>query len=167
MTLIELTYESIDVAKLLQAVSHPDAGGEVLFLGTTRQFTAHPESLEAESSLGEGQKSSGIYTEFLSYKAFEAMAISQMKRLADEAQQRWPLKGVAMVHRLGKVLPQEASIAIAVSSPHRAEAFEAARWLIDSVKQSVPIWKQENYRDASSQWVHPHSSPATLSDLQP
>jgi molybdopterin synthase catalytic subunit len=59
---------------------------------------------------------------------------------------------------LGKVLPGEASIAIAVSAPHRAEAFEAARWLIDNIKQDVPIWKQENYANATQQWVHPSHS---------
>jgi molybdopterin synthase catalytic subunit len=59
------------------------------------------------------------------------------------------------VHRLGVVLPGEASVAVAVSAPHRAAAFEAARWLIDTLKEEVPIWKQEHWADGSTEWVHP------------
>jgi molybdopterin synthase catalytic subunit len=141
--LVELTKNPIDTAVLLEAISNPDAGGEVLFVGTTRGKTIC-------SSEGTTQ-----HTQFLVYEAFEPMALRQLNHLVDMAQQQWPIVGVAVVHRLGKVLPGEASIAIAVSTPHRAEAFEAARWLIDSIKRDVPIWKQENFLDSTSQWVHP------------
>lgn len=151
MNLIELTYGPIDLTRLLQAVSHPDAGGEVLFLGTTRRKTV--------------RQSDGVetHTDFLVYEAYESMALRQLDHLVQQARQRWPIKAVAVVHRLGKVLPQEASIAIAVSTPHRADAFSAARWLIDNIKQEVPIWKQENFLDSAPFWVHP--MPAEESQL--
>lgn len=151
--LIELTVQEIDTQQLLRAVSHPHAGGQVLFVGTTRQFT---RSVDAEVQ--------DVHTDHLIYQAYEAMAIAQLHKLADQAFQRWPLIAVAIVHRLGQVLPEQASIAIAVSSAHRAPAFQAASWLIDNVKRDVPIWKQEIYRDAGSQWIHPapqsHANPA-------
>ena len=156
MNFIELTDQPIDVAKVLQSVSHPDAGGEVLFLGTTRQFTAHPDS-ETQNGSGDAK---GQHTAFLVYEAYREMALKQMGRLAEQACQNWPLKSVALVHRLGKVMPQEASVAVAVSSPHREEAFQAAKWLIDSVKADVTIWKQENSPSEVAQWVHPTNSGA-------
>lgn len=156
MNFIELTDQPIDVAKVLQSVSHPDAGGEVLFLGTTRQFTAHPDS---EAQEGSGNVA-GQHTAFLVYEAYREMALKQMERLAEQACQNWPLKSVSLVHRLGKVMPQEASVAVAVSSPHREEAFQAAKWLIDSIKSDVTIWKQENSPSEDAQWVHPTNSGA-------
>lgn len=177
MFLVELTQQAIDVQRLLRAVSHPDAGGEVLFLGTTRRFTAAGAGCRcsASGSTDEAQKlapagqqqpttehaaesnpaSAGSITEYLVYEAHETMALKQMNQLARQAAQKWPLKAVAIVHRLGKVCPEEASIAIAVSSPHRSEAYEASRWLIDSIKHDVPIWKQEHFADSTSNWVHP------------
>ena len=78
-----------------------------------------------------------------------------MAELEAEARRRWPLVGCAIVHRVGRVAVGEASVAIAVSSPHREDAFAAGKWLIDTLKQVVPIWKKENWADGSSQWVHP------------
>ncbi|MFO0943371.1 MAG: molybdenum cofactor biosynthesis protein MoaE [Pirellulales bacterium] len=179
MFLVELTQQAIDVQRLLRAVSHPDAGGEVLFLGTTRRFTAAGSAcrcsvvesvadsdanydavhqlakLSVSSELAPKPNSVGSITEYLVYEAHETMALKQMNQLARQAAERWPLKAVAIVHRLGKVCPEEASIAIAVCSPHRSEAYEASRWLIDSIKHDVPIWKQEHFADSSSSWVHP------------
>lgn len=145
MNLIELTFEPIDTSRLLDAVAHPDAGGEVLFVGTTRRTTTNK------------QDGTVAITEYLVYEAYESMAIHQIQQLVVLAQKTWPLQGVAVVHRLGKVLPQEASIAIAVSASHRGEAFEAARWLIDKIKLDVPIWKQENFQNETSQWIHPNT----------
>ncbi|HUT12894.1 MAG TPA: molybdenum cofactor biosynthesis protein MoaE, partial [Thermoguttaceae bacterium] len=75
--------------------------------------------------------------------------------LETEARRRWPLVEAAIVHRLGHLPLGEISVAIAVSSPHRHAAFEAGRWLIDRIKEVVPIWKKENYADGSDEWVHP------------
>jgi len=141
--MIELTNTAIDISLVLNSVSRLEAGGHVLFVGTTRQWTA---------------SESEIHTDYLIYEAHEEMALKQLHRLASEARQRWGLSGIAIVHRLGKVLCQEASVAIAVSCPHRKPAFEASQWLIDSIKRDVPIWKQEHYVDSSAQWIHPSSS---------
>jgi len=80
------------------------------------------------------------------------MALKEMRRVADDAQQRWPLLGIAIVHRLGHLTVGEISVAIAVSSAHRKDAFEAGRFAIDSLKQTVPIWKKEVW-DTGSEWV--------------
>lgn len=143
MTMIELTTSPIDSAQLLEAVSDATCGGQVLFVGTTRQWTRHKERDEV------------LETSHLIYEAYEEMALRQMNELAAEAQQRWPIKKVAMVHRLGKVDPTVASVGVAVSSPHRSEAFEAAKWLIDELKHEVPIWKQEHYVQTGAEWIHP------------
>ena len=78
-----------------------------------------------------------------------------MTELESQAREQWPLVHVVIVHRLGHLELGEASIAIAVSSPHRQAAFEAGKWLIDKIKEDVPIWKQENWADGTSEWVHP------------
>ena len=80
------------------------------------------------------------------------MALRKMAALEEEAGARWPLKRVAVVHRLGDVGIGEASVVVAVSAAHRSEAFEACRFLIDRLKQEVPIWKNEHFSDGSSAW---------------
>jgi molybdopterin synthase catalytic subunit len=83
------------------------------------------------------------------------MALAKMHELADEAKQRWPIKKLSMVHRIGRVEVKEPSVAIVVSTPHRAEAFESGQWLIDELKRRVPIWKKEWFTVAGPQWIHP------------
>ncbi len=109
----------------------------MLFLGTVREMT------------------NGRRTTALDYEAFVPMAESQLAAIEAEAHQRWSLDRVAIVHRVGRLELGEISMAVAVSSPHRAQAFEAARYLIDTIKESVPIWKKENWHDGTSEWVHP------------
>lgn len=135
--MISLTTEPIDSAAVLARVASNDAGAVVLFLGTTREFTA------------------GRQTASLDYECYPEMAEKKLAELEAEARRRWPLVECAIVHRLGHLALGEASIAIAVSSPHRQAAFEAGKWLIDTIKQVVPIWKQENWMDGTSEWVHP------------
>ena len=135
--MIQITQDSIDAAQLLEAVRSPRAGAELLFVGTTREIT------------GERRTTS------LVYECYEAMALREMQQLAEKAKDQWPLCGCAIVHRIGQVGISEASVMIAVSSPHRADAFAAGRWLIDTLKERVPIWKQENWADGTSEWVHP------------
>ena len=136
-----LTHEPIDVAGVLAQVTSPEAGAVVLFLGTTRAVTEGRETLR------------------LDYEAYGEMAEKALRRLADEASRRWPVVASAIVHRLGTVPPAEPSVAVAVSTPHRQDAFEAGKWLIDSLKESVPIWKRENWADGSTEWVHPGLEP--------
>jgi molybdopterin synthase catalytic subunit len=138
-TMIRLTDQPIDPSEALAAVSSASAGAAVLFLGTARQVT------------------NGRRTLSLDYEGYSAMAEQKLKELAAEAQQRWPLTGCAMLHRLGNVLPGEISVAVAVSAPHRKVAFAAGQWLIDTLKEVVPIWKCENWADGERQWVHPCS----------
>jgi molybdopterin synthase catalytic subunit len=83
------------------------------------------------------------------------MAIEQLKKLAAAARTRWPIVKLALLHRVGKVALAEPSVVIAVSTPHRADAFEACRFLIDELKKDVAIWKKEVWSDGSGTWVHP------------
>lgn len=140
--MIELTDKPIDTHRLLEAVADPECGGQVLFLGTTRQWTRTSEGHLLE-------------TEHLHYEAYAEMACAQLQALREAAVRRWPIKHVAIMHRLGRVDPLEASVGVAVSSPHRSEAFEAAKWLIDELKHEVPIWKQEHYVQNGAEWIHP------------
>lgn len=135
--MIELTHQPLDTQQILQSVASPAAGALVLFVGVTRQFTG------------------GRETKSLDYDAYAEMAVAQLQALEDESRRRWPLTGCAIVHRLGHLELGEASVAIAVSAPHRRDAFEAGQWLIDTLKERVPIWKQENWSDGTSEWVHP------------
>jgi molybdopterin synthase catalytic subunit len=135
--MIELTDKQIDTAVLADRARHPEAGAIVLFLGTTRELTA------------------GKQTVALSYEAYREMAERRLAELEAEARQRWPVVECVIVHRLGTVPPTESSVAIAVSTPHRADAFAAGQWLIDSLKANVPIWKREQWADGTSEWVHP------------
>ena len=147
--MIELTHTAIDTTRVLAAVSDANCGAEVLFVGTTRRWT------QAQAA-GSDQPAT-IETSHLIYEAYQEMAVAQLERLEAEARNRWPIRQVAIVHRLGRVEPLEASVAIAVSCPHRSEAFEAAKWLIDEIKHHVPIWKQEHYVQSGPQWIHPTS----------
>jgi molybdopterin synthase catalytic subunit len=127
----------IDGAAILAAVAAPDAGGNVLFLGTTRGVTAD------------------VTTRSLDYEAHETVAVVMLDGLRAEALARFGLCGCAIVHRLGRVVVGEASIAIAASAPHRREAFAATEWLLEQVKAVVPIWKCEEDGEGRRTWVHP------------
>ena len=150
--MIELTDKPIDVVRVLAAVTDPHCGAEVLFLGTTRQWT---QAIASDATASDAKAS--VETSHLVYECHAELALGEMQRLAEEARQRWPVHKVAVVHRLGRVDPQEASVAVAVSCPHRSEAFEAGKWLIDQLKHTVPIWKQEHYVQSGAEWIHPTS----------
>lgn len=135
--MIELITTPIDTDAVLRRVASPEAGAVVLFLGTTRRYTG------------------GRETESLDYECFAEMARDKMAELEAEARRRWPLVECVLVHRVGHLEIGEASVAVAVSTAHRQAAFEAGQWLIDTLKQVVPIWKKENWTDGDGQWVHP------------
>jgi molybdopterin synthase catalytic subunit len=135
--MIQLTDKAIDATQVLASVESNNAGAVVLFLGTTRELTGDRQTMS------------------LDYEAYSPMAEKKMAELEAEARSRWPILECAIVHRTGHLEIREASVAVAVSSPHRGDAFEAARWLIDTIKESVPIWKKENWADGTSEWVHP------------
>ena len=149
--MIELTREPIDATALLTSVQTPAAGAVVLFLGTVGVFT-HPRQ-----------------TSHLQYEAYHAMARGKLAELEQTAQARWNLTGCAIVHRLGTIELGDASVAVAVSSPHRGSAFEAGQWLIDTLKEVVPIWKRELWADGTTEWVHPEkcAQPTTQLTAEP
>ena len=129
---------------MLAAVTKPSCGAEVLFVGTTRQWT----------SLADAGATRSVETEYLEYEGYQEMARKLLEKLEADARIRWPIEEVVIVHRLGRVDICQASVAVAVGAAHRAAAFEAARWLIDQIKECVPIWKCE-HGQADSRWVHP------------
>jgi molybdopterin synthase catalytic subunit len=135
--MIRLTREPIDFQALTELVRRPDCGGVVLFLGTVRDLT--------------GDK----VTTALDYEAYAGMAERKMAEIEQDTRSRWPVGAMGMVHRLGRLDVGEVSVAVAVSCPHRAEAFAACRHAIDRLKELVPIWKKENWADGTSEWVHP------------
>ena len=140
--MIQLTDNPIETAALLKRVSSASAGAVVLFLGTTRQYT------------------NGRQTLCLEYECYGEMAKKKLAELEAEARRRWPIVQCAIVHRLGNLDLGEASVAIAVSTPHRREAFQAGQWLIDTIKKVVPIWKKEHWAEGASGWVHPGLEPS-------
>lgn len=135
--MIELTHEPIDSAALVERATSAAAGAVLLFLGVTRQLTDGRETRE------------------LTYEAYDSMALKELQVLAAEARERWNLVDCHIVHRLGLVPLGEASVAIVTASAHRRSAFESGEWLIDTLKERVPIWKQEHWADGSREWVHP------------
>src|SRR5687768_5622725 len=124
---VELCDAPLDVTAAVAFVSLPAAGGVGVFLGTTR-----------EESHTDGRRLVALH-----YEAYAPMAIKQMQQLTATARERWPIVRVALLHRTGRVALAEPSVVIAVSTPHRAESFEACRWLIDTLKVDVPVWKKE------------------------
>lgn len=140
--MIQLTRDPIDYAALTEVVRRPHCGGVTLFLGTVRDLTGDQ------------------VTAALDYEAYPEMAEKKLAQVETETRERWPVGEVAIVHRLGHLDVGEVSVAVAVSCPHRAEAFEACRYAIDRLKQIVPIWKKENWADGRAEWVHPPSSPS-------
>lgn len=135
--MVELTNDPIDTNAVLEQVGSNQAGAVVLFLGTTREFTGSRQ------------------TTSLDYECYPEMAIAKLQELESQARERWPIVECAIVHRLGHLKLGEASVAVAVSSPHRQDAFHAGQWLIDTLKEVVPIWKKENWADGTTEWVHP------------
>ena len=136
--MVQLTREPIDYLKLTEHVRRPNCGGIVTFLGTVRDLT------------------DGRTTAALDYEAYPGMAEKKMAEIERETRDRWPGSEVMIVHRLGHLEVGEVSVGVAVSCPHRAEAFEACRYAIDRLKLIVPIWKKENWTDGTSEWVHPN-----------
>ena len=134
---VSLSAEPLDAAAAISHVTVPMAGGVAVFLGTTR----------AE------RRADGAELEALDYEAYPEMAEGQLLSLAHRARGRWPVLRLALLHRTGRVALGEPSVVVAVSTPHRAEAFEACRWLIDTLKAEAAIWKKEVWADGSGSWV--------------
>jgi MoaE-MoaD fusion protein len=123
--------EPIDVGEIKEELEHPEDGAALIFEGVVRNNTR------------------GRKTLYLDYEAYEAMALNEMEKLAQAALERFPVRDVCLVHRLGRLEIGETSVLVGVASAHRAAAFEACRWLIDTLKKTVPIWKKEYFEDGA------------------
>ena len=120
-----ITPEPIDLNEVHAAVSDPEAGGIAIFLGTVRR-----------SNIGREVR-------FLEYEAYPEMARKKLAEIGEDARTKWPIQRIALIHRTGRLAIGEVSVAVAVSTPHRADAFAACRYLIDQIKAVVPVWKKE------------------------
>jgi molybdopterin synthase catalytic subunit len=135
--MIEICSTPIDHATITERVRSHQAGAVCTFLGTVREMTAERRTVSLE------------------YEAYPEMALKKLAELEAEARTRWPIIELALVHRVGHLDLGEVSVVVAVSCPHRNQAFEACRWLIDTLKEVVPIWKRESWADGTEEWVHP------------
>ncbi len=140
--MIEITAEPLDHARITDRVRSYQAGAVCTFLGTVREMTGNRQTVA------------------LAYEAYPEMALKKMAELEAEARRRWPVIELVLAHRVGELALGEVSVVVAVSCPHRSESFEACRWLIDTLKEVVPIWKKERWADGQEEWVHPGVRPA-------
>jgi molybdopterin synthase catalytic subunit len=126
-----ITYDPLDIAEIAGKVIHPQNGASISFIGTTREWTH------------------GKRTVLLEYEAYIPMALNALQQIGDEIENKWKGTLTAISHRLGRVEIGEISVVITVSSPHRANCYEASRYAIERLKQIVPIWKKEIWEDGS------------------
>ena len=147
-THVALTREPIDSEALAAMLRRPADGAIVVFDGVVRDNTR------------------GRKTLFLDYEAYEAMALQEMRHLADEASAKFAVDCIGIVHRLGRLEIGESSIVIIVTSAHRGAAFEACRWIIDTLKRTVPVWKKEHFVDGAV-WTDGEPFPAELQTGEP
>ncbi len=128
---IQITNEPLDIDKAFKWAIVPNCGAVVVFAGTVRDYS---------------QDRSGI--ERLEYEAYEEQAYKKLHEIADHARNRWPEIGrIGLLHRIGSMDLEEVSVLVVVSTPHRPQAFEAAKYCIDTLKATVPIWKKEFWQD--------------------
>jgi molybdopterin synthase catalytic subunit len=135
--MIAIGPEPIDLAALIAEVANPAHGAICTFLGTTR-----------ETSPGDDRPVAA-----LDYEAYVELARADFEAIAAEARERWGPLRIAIVHRTGRVALGEASVAVAVGSPHRGAAFDACEFAINTLKARAPIWKRETYRDGDTAWI--------------
>jgi molybdopterin synthase catalytic subunit len=142
-TRAKIVRSPVDAQAVLDMIKHPSDGAAVTFEGVVRNNTR------------------GRRTLYLDYESYEEMALKQMESLAEEAIQRFQLRDVAIVHRLGRLEIGETSVLIVVASAHRGAALDACRWIIDTLKRSVPIWKKEHFEDGAV-WADGEPFPADI-----
>lgn len=134
---IEIT-DQLDCSQAYQELSHPESGGVCVFIGSVRQSTKD-QAVDA-----------------LFFEAYNEMAIREMNNIADEAFKKWNLNSIVLKHVTGKKAVQEPVVLVGASSPHRDDCFAACRFLIDTLKAKVPIWKKEFFTDSDEVWVTQH-----------
>ncbi len=133
--LCRIVEHPIDAASLLAQVAAPSDGAVLLFVGVVRE------------------RNEGREVGHLDYQAYPTMAEAVLREIVTEARDRWETGEIAAVHRIGRLEIGEASVAIAVAAPHRAEAYEASLYIIEELKKRVPVWKREGYLDGDSEWL--------------
>jgi molybdopterin synthase catalytic subunit len=129
-----ITKDEIQIDDVVRKVIHPNAGAVNTFIGTVREMT------------------NGKRTLYLQYEAYVPMAENQLAQIGEEIHEKWPDARTAITHRIGRLDISDLAVVIAVSSPHRAAAFEASRYAIERIKEIVPIWKKEHWEDGTT-WV--------------
>ena len=129
-----LTNEPIEINDVITKVVRPEAGAISTFIGTVREFTEDKRTL------------------YLEYQAYVPMAEKKLAEIADEINQKWADTETAIAHRIGRLDISEVAVAIAVSTPHRKDAFAASRYAIERIKEMVPIWKKEHWEDGTL-WI--------------
>ncbi len=134
---LDISDQPLDIMACISLAIKPASGGIDVFIGTVRDITQGKPVLRLE------------------FEAYESMAIREMRRIAETAFEKWPLHTLVIHHRTGTLLPGETAVVIVVSAAHRAAAFEACRYAIDTLKQTVPIWKKEVFEDGEV-WVAAH-----------
>ena len=135
-TLARITAEPLSVGEALAFIADPSSGGSCIFVGTVRDADAN-----------------GVVVTGLTYESWNDVAVDRLHEIADRLRDRWPIRKVALFHRTGDLGVGDASVVVAVSSPHRAEAFEACREGIEQLKHDVPIWKKELLATGEGHWV--------------
>ncbi|MBD0258930.1 MAG: molybdenum cofactor biosynthesis protein MoaE [Cytophagales bacterium] len=135
--MIAITDQPIDVDAAIAAAQSERAGAVNVFIGTVRNHAVRRTVVRLE------------------YEAYDKMALKKMEEVAAEARRRWPVEKAAIVHRKGVLQIGEVAVVIAVSTPHRRESFEACQYIIDTIKQVVPIWKKEVYENGET-WIAAH-----------
>ena len=132
--MIKITNEPLNPEEITAQVRRDSNGAVITFLGTTRDF------------------SEGRNVEYLEYEAYQPMAENMLQQIADELREKWDIADFAVAHRVGRVDIGEISLVVALSSPHRQQAFEAGQYVVDRIKQLVPIWKKEAF-EGGEVWV--------------
>lgn len=135
MDFVEVVHTPLDTQRCVDLVTHASAGAVSTFIGTTRDHFDGKKVVRLE------------------YEGYVPMAIAELRKICEQMREQWPgIVGIAMFHRLGVVEVKQASVVIAVSSPHRREALEACAFAIDTLKATVPIWKSEQYEGDARVW---------------
>ncbi len=137
MEIIEITDKPIDVAAAIEAAKANGAGAINVFIGTVRNKTAEKQ------------------VKSLDFEAYDPMAIKELRKIVQQAKAKWPVLKAVVIHRKGHLDLGEAAVVIVVSTPHRKASFEACEYIIDTLKQTVPIWKKEIF-EGGEEWVSAH-----------
>ena len=140
--MIKITAKPIDVQKVIETATSLGAGAINVFIGTIRD-SAHNKKVV-----------------WLEYEAYESMAVAETRKIIDEAAAKWNLLGWAVSHRVGTLKPGEVAVVVAVSTKHRQQSFEACQFIIDRLKEKVPIFKKEVFEDGE-EWVSAKPQPTT------